>query len=63
MALPEAESWGDMLALSANPSSMHPFAIDAKRNLYVDSASATNSCQVENRMLKSPGIDPCTELR
>jgi glucose/arabinose dehydrogenase len=41
---------------------MHPFAIDAKGNLYVDSASATNSCQVKNRMLKSPGINPCKEL-
>jgi mono/diheme cytochrome c family protein len=41
---------------------MHPFAIDAKGNLYVDSASATNSCQVQNRTLKSAGIDPCKEL-
>jgi len=41
---------------------MHPFAIDAKGNLYVDVASATNSCQRENRMLQSPGLLPCTEL-
>lgn len=41
---------------------MHPFAIDAKGNLYIDSASATNSCQVENRMPNSPGINPCSEL-
>ncbi|HEY0802941.1 MAG TPA: PQQ-dependent sugar dehydrogenase, partial [Steroidobacteraceae bacterium] len=41
---------------------MHPFAIDANGDLYVDVASATNSCQVKNRTLKSPGIDPCTEL-
>ncbi|MBO0734512.1 MAG: c-type cytochrome, partial [Methylocapsa sp.] len=41
---------------------MHPFVIDAKGNLYMDSASATNSCQIENRMLESPGLSPCTEL-
>jgi glucose/arabinose dehydrogenase/cytochrome c5 len=41
---------------------MHPFAIDADGNLYMDSASATNSCQVKNRMLNSRGIKPCTEL-
>jgi glucose/arabinose dehydrogenase len=41
---------------------MHPFAIDGAGNLYVDLGSATNSCQVQNRTLNSPGIDPCTEL-
>jgi len=41
---------------------MHPFQIDAKGGLYVDLGSATNSCQVENRTLTSPGINPCTEL-
>jgi glucose/arabinose dehydrogenase/mono/diheme cytochrome c family protein len=41
---------------------MHPFAIDADGNLYVDVASATNACQEKNRQLKSPGITPCTEL-
>jgi glucose/arabinose dehydrogenase len=41
---------------------MHPFAIDAGGDLYVDVASATNSCQEKNRTLKSPGIQPCTEL-
>jgi glucose/arabinose dehydrogenase/mono/diheme cytochrome c family protein len=41
---------------------MHPFAIDAKGNLYLDSGSATNSCQAENRMPGSPGLRPCTEL-
>jgi glucose/arabinose dehydrogenase len=41
---------------------MHPFAIDADGDLYVDVASATNSCQEKNRTLKSPGISPCTEL-
>jgi glucose/arabinose dehydrogenase len=41
---------------------MHPFMIDAHGAMYVDVASATNSCQGKNRTLKSPGIDPCTEL-
>ncbi len=41
---------------------MHPFVIDPPGNLYVDMGSATNSCQVENRMLDSPGIEPCTQL-
>ena len=41
---------------------MHPFRIDAQGALYVDLGSATNSCQVENRMPNSPGIQPCTEL-
>jgi glucose/arabinose dehydrogenase/mono/diheme cytochrome c family protein len=41
---------------------MHPFEIDAQGALYVDLGSATNACQVENRMLNAPGIQPCTEL-
>ncbi len=41
---------------------MHPFQIDAQGELYVDLGSATNSCQVANRTLNSPGINPCTEL-
>ena len=41
---------------------MHPFAIDADGGLYVDLGSATNSCQKENRMPSSPGLQPCTEL-
>jgi len=41
---------------------MHPFAINAKGELFVDVASATNSCQKANRMPKSPGLQPCTEL-
>ncbi len=30
--------------------------------MYVDVASATNSCQIKNRTLNSPGQDPCVEL-
>ncbi len=41
---------------------MHPFVIDAQGNLYVDLGSATDSCQVRNRMPGSRGHRPCTEL-
>ncbi|MGH8218433.1 MAG: c-type cytochrome [Steroidobacteraceae bacterium] len=42
---------------------MHPFAIDADGWIYVDVATPTNACQERNRMLRSPGIDPCRELK
>jgi glucose/arabinose dehydrogenase/mono/diheme cytochrome c family protein len=41
---------------------MHPLAITADGSMYVDVGTATNSCQLKNRTLKSPGADPCTEL-
>jgi glucose/arabinose dehydrogenase/mono/diheme cytochrome c family protein len=41
---------------------MHPFIIAPEGLMYVDVATATNSCQLKNRTLKSPGADPCTEL-
>jgi glucose/arabinose dehydrogenase len=41
---------------------MHPFTIDAEGKMYVDVATATNSCQAKNRTPKSPGLNPCTEL-
>jgi glucose/arabinose dehydrogenase/mono/diheme cytochrome c family protein len=41
---------------------MHPFIISAEGSLYVDVATATNSCQPQNRIPKSPGANPCTEL-
>jgi glucose/arabinose dehydrogenase/mono/diheme cytochrome c family protein len=41
---------------------MHPFIINDEGAMYVDVASATNSCQLKNRTLKSPGVNPCTEL-
>jgi glucose/arabinose dehydrogenase/mono/diheme cytochrome c family protein len=41
---------------------MHPFYIDGKGLLYIDVATATNSCQLKNRTLKSPGAVPCKEL-
>ena len=42
---------------------MHPFVISPGGALYVDSGSMTNSCQVRNRMMESPGQNPCTELK
>jgi glucose/arabinose dehydrogenase/mono/diheme cytochrome c family protein len=42
---------------------MHPFIIDAQGHLYVDLGSATNACQIENRMPNSPGNQPCNELQ
>jgi len=42
---------------------MHPFIIGADGSIYVDIASATNSCQAKNRQPKVPGDDPCTELQ
>jgi glucose/arabinose dehydrogenase/mono/diheme cytochrome c family protein len=41
---------------------MHPFIISADGTMYVDIASATNSCQGKNRTPESPGLNPCTEL-
>ena len=41
---------------------MHPFIIDAKGSIYVDVASATNACQLQNRQPHSTGANPCTEL-
>lgn len=41
---------------------MHPVAIDASGNLFVAMGSATNACEVKNRMPASPGHQPCTEL-
>ena len=41
---------------------MHPFIIGADGFMYVDVASATNSCQPKNRQPKIPGDNPCTEL-
>ena len=41
---------------------MHPFIIGKDGSLYVDVATATNSCQPQNRQPKVPGANPCTEL-
>jgi len=41
---------------------MHPFVIAADGLIYVDVATATNSCQPKNRQARIPGDNPCTEL-
>jgi glucose/arabinose dehydrogenase/mono/diheme cytochrome c family protein len=41
---------------------MHPFVIDSKGDLFVDVGTATNACDLENRMPNTKGHDPCTEL-
>ena len=42
---------------------MHPFAIGPAGDLYMNSGSSTNSCQVKERTNESPGRRPCTELQ
>jgi mono/diheme cytochrome c family protein len=42
---------------------MRPFAIDAHGHLYLDVPSPTNSCQKEDRVPNSPGVDPCIDLQ
>jgi glucose/arabinose dehydrogenase/cytochrome c5 len=42
---------------------MHPFIIDKQGHLYIDVGSATNACQIDNRMPHSPGHQNCTELQ
>jgi len=59
--LAEAETIVQDLPLTGDHP-MHPFVIDASGVLYMDSASATNSCQIKNRIPGSPGHNPCTEL-
>jgi glucose/arabinose dehydrogenase/mono/diheme cytochrome c family protein len=41
---------------------MHPFVIAGDGSMYVDVATATNSCQPKNRQPKIPGDNPCKEL-
>ena len=41
---------------------MHPFAIDSSGGMYVDLGSVSNACQLKNRVARSPGHRPCTEL-
>jgi glucose/arabinose dehydrogenase/mono/diheme cytochrome c family protein len=40
---------------------MHPFVIDARGNLFTDVGSATNACDIDNRMPETKGHEPCTE--
>ena len=41
---------------------MHSFVIDASGGIFMDIGSASNSCQLKNRTLQSPGHKPCIEL-
>jgi glucose/arabinose dehydrogenase len=41
---------------------MHPFAINDKGEMFVDVATATDSCQKKNRMAKVSGPQACKEL-
>jgi glucose/arabinose dehydrogenase/mono/diheme cytochrome c family protein len=41
---------------------MHPFIIDSNGMMYVDVATPSNACQVQNRTPASPGKNPCPEL-
>ena len=41
---------------------MHPFVIDAKGNMFVDLATATNACESRTACRISRGHEPCTEL-
>ncbi len=41
---------------------MHPFLIDERGWMYIDVATATNACQLQNRQPGSAGAKPCTEL-
>jgi glucose/arabinose dehydrogenase len=36
--------------------------LDGRGAMYVNIGSASNACQVVNRALESPGVDPCPEL-
>ena len=36
--------------------------LDGRGSMYVNFGSASNSCQVANRRLESPGMDPCPEM-
>jgi glucose/arabinose dehydrogenase/mono/diheme cytochrome c family protein len=42
---------------------MHPFVIDSKGNMFVDVGTATNACDIDNRMPDTKGHEPCTELQ
>jgi glucose/arabinose dehydrogenase len=41
---------------------MHPFIVSPSGDLFVNMGSATNACQVKDRVAGSPGERPCKEL-
>ena len=48
--------------LPATPDHAAKTVVLSGRTMFVHIGSASNSCQVANRQLQSPGIDPCLEL-
>ena len=50
----------DLPATGDHP--MHSFVIGPSGDMFMDVGSASNSCQIKNRTLESPGHKPCTEL-
>jgi glucose/arabinose dehydrogenase len=61
MAVGAAETIVSGLPTDGNHN-MHPFVIDPKGQIFMDSGSATNACQVKDRQPGEPGAMPCTEL-
>jgi glucose/arabinose dehydrogenase len=59
---PSGSSQSVVAGLPTGGHAARNFAIDAQGNLFVNVGSATNSCQQNDRVARSPGIDPCTEL-
>ena len=48
--------------LGANDHPRKNITFDGRSAMFVNHGSATNSCQVQNRVAQSPGVDPCPEL-
>jgi glucose/arabinose dehydrogenase/cytochrome c551/c552 len=61
LALGEPETVVNGLPTDGNHN-MHPFVIDPKGQIFMDSGSATNACQAKDRQPGVPGMMPCTEL-
>jgi glucose/arabinose dehydrogenase len=51
-----------VMGLPATGHGAKTLAMGRDGQLYVNIGSSTNSCQVQNRQARSPGVQPCTEL-
>ena len=60
---PDGEAEAIVTSLPTGGHEARNFALDTAGNLYVNVGSKTNSCQQKDRADRSPGVDPCTELR
>ncbi|MBU1823035.1 MAG: PQQ-dependent sugar dehydrogenase, partial [Bacteroidetes bacterium] len=63
--VPESEE--EVILTDDHPHGMHehiakPLTFDAEGNMYVPFGANSNTCQVDNRLPNSPGIDPCPLL-